>query len=131
MKTLIVEDDFTSRIALQGMLSSHGPAHIAVNGREAVEAVAAAMKGGEPYDLICLDIMMPNMDGHEALNTIRGLEEQAGILPGKGAKIIMVTPLSDSKNVLSAFREQCDGYITKPVDRSKLIKELQKLSLIG
>ena len=78
MKTLIVEDDFTSRLLLQELLKGYGPAHVAVNGKEAVEAARMAMDAGEPYDLICLDIMMPEMDGHGALKEIRAQEEARG-----------------------------------------------------
>ena len=80
MKTLIVEDDFTSRLLLQEILKPYGTTHIAVNGKEAVDAVVTAMDVGEPYDLICLDIMMPVMNGYEALKAIRGLEESRGIM---------------------------------------------------
>ena len=75
MKTLIVEDDFTSRLFLQTFLSRYGECHIAVNGREAVEAFRMAADNGSPYDLICMDIMMPEMDGQEAVKQIRALEE--------------------------------------------------------
>lgn len=73
MKTLIVEDDFTSRLILQEILKLHGPAHIAVNGIEAVEAVRTALESGEPYDLVCMDIIMPKMGGQQALKHIRSL----------------------------------------------------------
>ena len=63
MKTLIVEDDFTSRLLLQELLRRFGPCHVAVNGVEAVDAVTAALTANAPYDLICLDIMMPVMGG--------------------------------------------------------------------
>ena len=69
MKTLIVEDDFTSRLLLQEILKRFGEIHIAVNGKEAVAAVRSAMDAGVPYDLICLDMMMPEMDGREASET--------------------------------------------------------------
>ena len=65
IKTLIVEDDFACRKALQIFLSEYGNCFIAVNGCEAVEAVRQALDEDQPYDLICLDIMMPEMDGHE------------------------------------------------------------------
>jgi len=129
VKTLIVDDDFTNRLLLQEILKVHGPVHVAVNGKEAVEAVAVARKNKEePYDLICLDIMMPEMDGQEALNTIRTDEERAGVI--KKCKIIMTTALGDSKNVIESFKKQCDGFIVKPVSKAKLLEQLQTLDLI-
>lgn len=130
MKTLIVEDDFTSRLLLQELLKSYGPSHIAVNGKEAVEAVRVAMDANEAYDLICLDIMMPEMDGQEALRKIREQEEARGILSSHGAKIVMTTALGDLKNVKAAYMSLCDAYLTKPIQKAKLIEELRKLGLI-
>ncbi len=130
MKTLIVEDDFTSRLLLQELLKNFGLSQIAVNGKEAVEAFRIALAAGEPYDLICLDIMMPEMDGKEALRLIRLQEEQQGILSSNGVKIVMTTALGDMRNVADAYRNLCDAYITKPIDKEKLYRELQALELI-
>lgn len=130
MKTLIVEDDFTSRLLLQELLKIYGPSHIAVNGKEAVEAAHLALEMGEPYNLICLDITMPEMDGHEALRQIREQEEARGIMSSNGAKIVMTTALGDPKNVIAAWRSLCDAYLTKPIRKAKLLEELRKLGLI-
>ena len=130
MKTLIVEDDFTSRLLFQEFLKSYGQSHIAVNGREAIEAVCRALEAGEPYDLMCLDIMMPEMDGQEALKQIRKQEEIRGILPPDGVKVVMTTALDDIKNVFSAYHGLCDAYLTKPIRKEDLLNELRKLKLI-
>lgn len=130
MKSLVVEDDFTSSLLLQEILKHYGPCQAALDGQKAVEAVRAAIDSGEPYDLICLDIMMPEMDGHEALKEIRALEEAKGIIPIKGVKVVMTTALDDSKNILASFKDQCDIYLTKPVDKAKLLGELRRLKLI-
>jgi two-component system, chemotaxis family, chemotaxis protein CheY len=130
VKTLVVEDDFTSRLLLQEILKAYGAVHIAVNGREAVEAVRVAMAAGTPYDLICLDIMMPEMDGQTALRQIRGLEEAKGIFSTDGAKIIMTTALGDLKTFSAAFKELCDAYLVKPIDKGKLLEHLRSFALI-
>lgn len=130
MKTLIVEDDFTSRQLMLGMLTPFGDAHVAANGREALMAFRMSLDDKAPYDLICLDIMMPEMDGQEALKGMRGLEEERGILVGRGAKVIMTTALGDKENVLSAFRELCDAYLVKPISKEKLLDQLRTLGLI-
>jgi two-component system chemotaxis response regulator CheY len=131
MKTLITEDDFTSRLLLQELLKSYGQSHVAVNGKEAVEAVRLALDADDPYDLICLDIMMPEMDGQEALREIRALEEARGITFSSGAKIVMTTALTDLQSVRSAYSGLCDMYLTKPIQKSNLLEKLHQLALIA
>lgn len=131
MKILIVEDDFTSRLLLQTILSAYGECHIAVNGKEAIDAFALALEEGKPYQLICLDVMMPEVDGMEALKIIRDLEEAKGINSSVGVKIIMTTALGDPKNVIGAFKSLCDAYLVKPVNKSKLLDYLRSFGLIA
>jgi two-component system, chemotaxis family, chemotaxis protein CheY len=130
VKTLVVEDDFTNRLLLQEYLKSYGPVHIAVNGKEAVVAVQAAMEARQPYNLICIDIMMPEMDGQTALKAIRALEETQGITSTNGAKVFMTTALSEVKDVSEAFYGLCDSYLVKPIDRAKLLAALREHKLI-
>ena len=130
MKTLIAEDDFTSRLLLQNVLAPYGECHVAVNGREAVRGFRMARQDGSPYDLVCLDILMPEMDGLAVLKEIRAIEEAAGILSSSGAKVIMTTGLADPKNVIEAFRGLCDGYLPKPFDKGKLLAQLESLGVI-
>jgi two-component system chemotaxis response regulator CheY len=130
MKTLIVEDDFTSRLLLQTFLSRYGECHIAVNGREAVDAVRSALERGERYDLICMDIMMPEMDGREAVKQVRALEEARGTLSTCGAKIIMTTAVNDVREVARCFEELCDAYLVKPIDLSKLLQQVRSYQLV-
>ncbi len=129
MRILVVEDDAPSRAILKKLLEGTGRCDEAADGEEGVAAVGAALEAKDPYALICLDIMMPNMDGQAALKSIRKMEVDAGIMLGDGAKILITTALKDSKNVMQAFRANCDGYLTKPYDKEKLEKELEKLEL--
>jgi len=127
----IVEDDFLSRSLLSTLLSEYGPCHVAVNGQEALHAVERGLEEKEPYDLICLDIMMPVMDGHLALQEIRRIEGRHGISGLDMAKVIMVTAVDDSNNIMKAVRlGQCEAYPTKPLDRRKLITLIRDLGLI-
>jgi two-component system chemotaxis response regulator CheY len=130
MRTLIAEDDFTSRLMLQKLLAPYGESHVAINGKEALDAFRAAKQKRRPYDLVCLDIMMPEMDGQSVLREIRTIEAGAGIRPGRGAKVLMTTALKDPKNVMTAFRELCDGYLVKPLDKAKLLKCLREFGLV-
>jgi len=130
VNTLIVEDEVTSRAILREFLKRYGVPHIAINGKEAVDAVGAALQAGEPFDLICLDIMMPEMDGQEALKRIRQLEFEAGVDAETRAKVIMTTALADRGNVVEAIQGQCDYFLVKPIDRLALLEELRRMQLI-
>jgi two-component system chemotaxis response regulator CheY len=131
MKTLVVEDDFVSRLVLQKMLIPFGNCNVAVNGKEAVEAFILAQSESEPYDLICLDIMMPEMDGREALKAIRQKEIDLNILPQNETKIVMVTALDTPKEVIDAYYQGgCTSYLVKPINKDKIMNVLNELHLI-
>lgn len=121
MRTLIVEDDFISRRLLQSILSAFGASDVAVNGLEALEAFKLAIEEGNAYDLVCLDIMMPEMDGHDVLRKLREYEESMGRFGKDSATVIMTTALGDLDNIKKAFEEQCEYYLIKPVDKNKLV----------
>ncbi len=130
MKILIVEDDFTARRILKGILAPYGECDIVVDGREAVQAFRLAWEEGQPFDLICLDIMMPHLDGHEALQQIRDMEKAMGVKGSDEVKVIMITALGDAKTVIKAFyKGGATAYLVKPIDKSKLLEEIRKLGL--
>lgn len=131
MKCLIVEDDAVSRLMLQRVLNRFGRADAVSDGSKAVTAFQLALTEDEPYELICLDIMMPGKDGHEVLREIRSMESERGIEFGDGAKVIMTTALDDKGNVLGAFGESCDAYLIKPIDAAKLLQHLRDFGLIS
>ena len=130
MKALIVEDDRTSRLLLQQLLRSFGESQVAINGKEAMIAISAALRANDHFDLVCLDIMMPEMDGHQTLKELRALEETHGLAAGQGTKVVMTTALRDKDNIIQAFREQCDGYLPKPIGKAGLRACLKQLKLI-
>lgn len=130
MKILIVEDDFVSRKLLTYILNKYGICHVAVNGKEAVEAFEQANHENEPYDLICLDIMMPEMDGYEVLHRIRTFEESRNLWGSDGVKIIMTTAKSMPQDIISAFNAGCEAYVVKPIQKDELISEIKKLGLL-
>ena len=130
MKALVVEDDFFSRTLLGEMLTGYGSVHYAANGAEALDAVNAAFRSRNQYQLICLDIKLPKMDGHQILRKVRELEMQYSLPVEFTPKIIMISALNDGENVLGAFREQCDGYLVKPFDENKLRELLTEFHLI-
>jgi two-component system chemotaxis response regulator CheY len=132
MKALIVEDDAISRKLMQSMLSPYGDCHTVADGEEAVEAFRSAWEKDAPFDLICMDIIMPTMDGHEALARIRGIEKDRETPPAKKAKVIVTTALYDPYNVVQAlYRGGAASYIMKPVEKDKLLEEVRRMGLLG
>lgn len=131
MKILIVEDDFISRRLLLTMLNPYGSCDISVNGTEALEAFKIAQEEVDPYNLICLDIMMPEMDGQEVLKEIRRIENKLEIAGSKKVKVIMTTALDDFDNIKAAFEEKCDAYLVKPINKDKFLDALRKVGAIN
>jgi two-component system chemotaxis response regulator CheY len=130
LRSLVVEDDFVSRKILHALLAPLGLCDIAVNGPEALTAFGLAVHAGEPYRLICLDITMPGMTGHQVLAELRSMEESLGIQGLDRAKVIMTTGSSDRQDIRAAFRFECDAYLIKPIELPKLMEHLKELELI-
>lgn len=130
MKILLAEDDFATRKFMASFLSKYGECDVTVDGMEAVDAFHMALEDGDPYDLVCLDIMMPVMDGYQALMGIRNLEKQDNVPEDKAVKVIMTTALNDEKNVKMAFDLGCTIYSGKPIDQERFEQAMKKLNLI-
>lgn len=129
MRILIVEDDPVSLMVMEKNLKRFGTCDLAENGALGLKAFCKAHEEGQPYQLITLDIMMPELDGQSLLQEIRRLETDWGIYGLAGVKIIMTTALDDKENILEAFNSQCEGYLTKPIQREKLIRMIADLGL--
>ena len=127
MRILIAEDDRLSRVFLKKFLSSYGTCDVAVDGMEALDAFMEAVKQKEPYDLLCLDIMMPRVDGLKVLKAIRVLEKQHNL---KHTCIMMMTALADVEYVDQALELGCDAYAPKPIDTEKVESVMRNLKLI-
>lgn len=127
MRILIVDDDFAIRKIVSIWLKKYGECETVENGKEAVGIFEAAHKAGKPFDLICLDIMMPVMNGIDALKSIRKLEADLGVNDGCGVKVIMATAAASPKSIMGAFNEQCEAYLIKPIDENELFETVERL----
>lgn len=130
LRMLIVEDEFLSRKLVGHYVGKYGKFDVAVNGEEALRAIRDAYEENRPYDVVFLDIMMPDQDGLSVLKTLREYEAGRGVSAAEGIKVVMTTALGDAKSVMEAFRNQCEAYITKPYTEEAFAVQLRKLGLI-
>ncbi|MEW6217903.1 MAG: Hpt domain-containing protein [Thermodesulfobacteriota bacterium] len=125
LRMLVVEDEFVSRYLLQEFLGRYGVSHVAVDGYEAILAFKAAHTEKRPYDLVCLDIMMPGLDGREVAKEMRRLETE--LVAAAPCRIVMTTAVSDSDIVLDMFQSQlCDAYMVKPINFPRLAELIDR-----
>jgi two-component system chemotaxis response regulator CheY len=130
LKTLIVDDVLLLRHVLEKTLSKYGECDIAENGEEALEMFTVHFKRNNSYDLICLDLMMPGVNGLEVLKQVRALEDSKNLPPEGKCKIIIITSVSDQSFVSKAIALGCDDYLVKPLTPKMLIRKLIKLNLV-
>ena len=130
MRILIAEDDRISRLFLQDFMQEHGECDVAVDGKETLDLYLESVREEKPYDLLCLDIMMPKIDGLKVLRVIRGLEEQSGTGQEEHLKIIMMTALAEVNYVKEAFDLGCDAYASKPIDTDKVEEVMRNIGLL-
>ncbi len=129
LKTLIVEDDFASFKILEEYLCEYGDCSVAVNGAETVEAFKKALDEGQPYDLICLDIMLPEMNGHLALEEICRIEREYGISDPDGVKVIMTTAIDDPEDIIKAFKEDVKLILSSQLPMKNFLQKCESLVL--
>ena len=131
MRCLVVDDDETCRKFIIKVMERIGHCDVAMTGKEAIELVTKSFGTGDLYEVVFLDIMMPVMDGKQALSAIRALERRAGLQDGWGAKIVMTTAMGDYDTVRQAFHNQCDGYLVKPLSISRMEALLRNLKVLS
>jgi two-component system chemotaxis response regulator CheY len=130
MKILIVEDDNDSRRYIHKILSDYGKCDLTVDGIEAIEAFLMALDENEPYDLLCIDIMMPKVNGLKAIKITKDIERQKGVKGNNRTKIVVISALTDKSLIEQCMQYGYDRYIVKPYDVDEVINTLQELNLI-
>ena len=110
------------------MIMGHFGECVAVeSGAAAVEKFVGAWNGWSPYDLISLDVQMPEMDGVEVLNRIRALEREKRVPESKRVKVVMVTARSDKDTIMTSIQAGCNDYVVKPFDKTISAKKLTQM----
>ena len=127
MRSLIIDDDDMGRMMLATLLEEFGPCDQAANGEAGLSMLDRAVEAGTPYDLICLDIIMPVMDGTETLRLIR----KGDLQRGERTKVFMISACNSPQDIEDAFFEgDCDDYIVKPFRRDAVTQMLTRFNLI-
>lgn len=131
MNSLVVDDDPLTLRLLTALLSRFGPVVQAKTGEEATQAFRWALNERNPFQLVCLDVGLPDRAGNQVLTSLRWMERARGIQPVDRARILMVTGNSDVTMIRSVITDGCDGYLLKPVDPPALLQRVTALGLLS
>jgi two-component system, chemotaxis family, chemotaxis protein CheY len=132
LRILIVEDEPVNREFLLLALRGLGECQAVVSGEDAVQAQQNALAKDQPFDVVFLDILLPGMNGLQALEQLRALEDRHNIPPDKRVPVIVTTGLDDDRAASRAFIQgQAVSYLTKPFRPGQIHEELIKLGLIA
>jgi two-component system chemotaxis response regulator CheY len=123
-RVLVVDDDILNRKLILEILKGKAACDVAADGQEALIAYARSVKTKRPYQVILLDVSMPEVDGMEVLKSIRADEAKRGIPLGTGIPIIMVT--AHKEFFMNSFSTGCDDYILKPFSPSALLEKVEE-----
>lgn len=116
MRVLIVDDNTTNRMVVREMISPWGIVTAEEkDGSKAIKEIERAFESGEPYRLLLLDMQMPNMNGFEVAEKVKGNPY------GNDLKIILLTSLSGKGDGTLCRDMGISGYLLKPVKQSELL----------
>jgi PAS domain S-box-containing protein len=125
LSVLVAEDNEINALLVRSLLAKMGHhAVIATNGTAALESWLAATSAGAPYDLVLMDVQMPELDGIETAKRIRACE--AG-QPGRRTPILALTANALVEDRYACFEAGMDGFLIKPLDRDKLAEAVAGL----
>jgi PAS domain S-box-containing protein len=125
LSILVAEDNDINALLARALLERLGHQPVIVgNGALAVESFAAAHKAGTPYDLVLMDVHMPEVDGMSATRTIRAREKGAA---WTRTPIVALTATVTSEDHDACLAAGMDSFLTKPLDRERLLSLLATL----
>jgi CheY-like chemotaxis protein len=126
-RILIVEDDPVTRALLKFTLERCGFCEECANGKDAIKLINKSIKESKHFHLICLDLMMEEIDGREVLRTLRLIEESNN---APRSNVLIITGNKDRDSILGSFNDGCEAYVTKPIELKLLKEELRKIGLL-
>ena len=132
LNILIVEDEYISGILLESLLSPYGRCRLVKDGLEGLAILRDSFQNGLlRFDLVLLDLELPGMSGHEILKEIRRLEQEENPIGTAMVKVVVVSSLDDSRNILEALAiGRCQAYLAKPPTARRIAELLEQFQLI-
>lgn len=127
MRILVVDDEFVALTKMTTLLKPYGECDAATCARQAMEMFTKALGRVHPYDLVAIDIQMPDGNG---LSLLRAMCEQESRNGGRRAKKIVVSGVASADNVARAAASRCDAFLVKPVKKEALVNKLIELKCI-
>lgn len=127
---LIVDDSASIREQLSAILSPVAQCHVAVDGQQAVDMVKERRITGNNFDMVLMDVIMPEKDGLTAVKEIREFEKENGLVGDDTMTIIIATTIKDPSRILIAQYEcGADAYIAKPFTEKTVLQTLRNNGL--
>ncbi|MCA1456395.1 response regulator [Bradyrhizobium sp. BRP22] len=126
LSILVAEDNEINALLMRSLLTRLGhQVVITTNGEEALESWRSAKSTGAPYDLVLMDVQMPQLNGIETTRRIR--QSEAG-QSGRPTPILALTANTLAEDRSACFEAGMDGFLIKPLDREKLEQALKELA---
>ena len=129
MKILVVDDEQVARQKMNKIMNNFGDCVPVSNGEDALKAFSNAWEEDAPFDLITLDISMPDKDGITVLTEIRELEKERKTPYHLKAKVMMVTAHDDTSSITASLETSCDTYVMKPFNKEMIEEKMEKIGL--
>jgi two-component system chemotaxis response regulator CheY len=133
MKSLVIDDDASCRNMFKLTLENFGDCDTVSLGFEGVNSYREALDKGEPYDLLVIDIILPDINGNEVLKMVRTEEDLRGITDFFRTKIILTTSLDDEENrkLAENLTEGQESYYVKSFANEGFFEKLVGLGLLA
>ncbi len=131
IRALIVEDVFLIQRVIERFIEPYGTFRVSNNGKEALKIYAEYFFNGEAFNLVCLDIYLPEMNGLKVLKHIREFEKEIHLSEDERSKIVIISSVTHPGTLQQAYDLGCDYYITKPFSKDDVVRALKKLKLIS
>ena len=126
LKILAIDDEFAALTKMKAMLSTFGECEVATSGAQTIDLIREAIQEGKYFDLITIDIELPDIDGIALLSEILREEKQYNLCAVK----LMVSASSTPSNVCRAKKQNCDGFLVKPIKKDILHQKLHTLGVL-